>query len=52
MLSQPAHIQRGKLAMDWFVKAPKKMRTPLSVSLAGGKKQLITYTRCTISGAW
>lgn len=52
MLSQPAHIQRGKLAMDWFVKAPKKMSTPLSVSLAGGKKQLITYTRCTISGAW
>jgi len=52
MLSQSAHIKRGKLALDWFVKAPKKMPSPLNVSLDGGKKLLVPYTSYPISGAW
>lgn len=52
MLTQSAHIKRGKLAIDWFVRPPKKMPSPLNVSLDGGKKLLVPYSSYLVSGAW
>lgn len=56
LVTQKAHIQRGKLALDWFVKAPKKMPSPLHVTYAGGqdagKKKLVAYKSFLVSGAW
>ena len=56
MVTEKAHIQRGKLAIDWFVKAPKKMLPPLNVKfesvLQANKTQLITYKSFLVSGAW
>jgi len=56
MVTEKAHIQRGKLAVDWFVKAPKKMPSPLNVKLPGaqdaGKKKLIAYKSFLVSGSW
>ncbi|MDC9719333.1 MAG: DUF2026 family protein [Gammaproteobacteria bacterium] len=56
LVNEKAHIQRGKLAVDWFVKAPKKMPSPLNVNYEGaqdaGKKKLIAYKSFLVSGAW
>ena len=56
LVTQKAHIQRGKLAVDWFVKAPKKMPSPLNVTYEGaqdaGKKKLVAYKSFLVSGAW
>ena len=56
MVTEKAHIQRGKLALDWFVKTPKKMSSPLTVKLEGNldasKKKLISYKSCLVSGSW
>ena len=56
MVTEKAHIQRGKLAVDWFVKAPKKMPSPLNVKFEGAqdanKKKLIPYKSFLVSGSW
>jgi hypothetical protein len=56
MVTEKAHIQRGKLALDWFVKTPKKMPSPLNVQFEGvqdvGKKKLIAYKSFLVSGSW
>jgi len=56
MVTEKAHIQRGKLAIDWFVKTPKKMPSPLNVKFEGAlqanKTKLITYKSFLVSGAW
>ena len=56
MVTEKAHIQRGKLAVDWFVKAPKKMPSPLNVKFEGAqdvsKKKLIAYKSFLVSGSW
>jgi hypothetical protein len=56
MVTEKAHIQRGKLALDWFVKTPKKMSSPLNVQFEGtqdaGKKKLIPYKSFLVSGSW
>lgn len=56
MVTEKAHIQRGKLALDWFVKTPKKMSSPLAVKFEGNldasKKKLIPYKSFLVSGSW
>ena len=56
MVTEKAHIQRGKLALDWFVKTPKKMPSPLQVTYKdaqpNGKSQLVTYSSFLINGSW
>ena len=56
MVQDKTHIQRGKLALDWFVKAPKKMPSPLNVTFNGledaGKSKLIAYSSFLVSGSW
>ena len=56
MVTEKSHIQRGKLAVDWFVKAPKKMPSPLNVKFAGAqdasKTKLIPYKSFLVSGSW
>ena len=56
MVTEKPHIQRGKLAVDWFVKAPKKMPSPLNVKFEGAqdvsKKKLIAYKSFLVSGSW
>ena len=56
MVSEKAHIQRGKLALDWFVKPPKKMPSPLQVTYKdgqpNGKSKLVAYSSFLISGSW
>jgi len=56
MVKEKAHIQRGKLAVDWFVKTPKKMPSPLNVKFEGpqdaGKTKLIAYKSFLVSGSW
>lgn len=56
MAAEKAHIQRGKLALDWFVKPPKKMSSPLHVKFDGrlalGKNKLIAYKSLSVSGSW
>lgn len=56
MVTEKAHIQRGKLALDWFVKAPKKMPSPLHVTYKDaqdtGKSKLVAYSSFLVSGSW
>ena len=56
MVTEKAHIQRGKLALDWFVKTPKKMPSPLQVTYKdaqpNGKSKLVTYSSFLINGSW
>jgi len=56
MVTEKAYIQRGKLALDWFVKTPKKMPSPLQVTYKdgqpNGKSKLVTYSSFFISGSW
>ncbi len=56
MVQEKNHIQRGKLALDWFVKAPKKMPSPLSVKFENAKDpakaKLIAYKSFLVSGSW
>jgi len=56
MVTEKSHIQRGKLALDWFVKAPKKMPSPLNVNFEpnqdASKTKLIPYKSFLVSGAW